>query len=66
MPANHQPDGSERGQLGERFAAPGRGVCGYCGDRIKSDGGYRALISDAHVVVACSSDHLEELIGQYR
>jgi hypothetical protein len=70
---NHQADVSERGRVGRAQAPGGRRVCGYCGDRITADGGYRALLassvsggSDAQVVVACSRDHLEELIRRYR
>ncbi|HJP73730.1 MAG TPA: hypothetical protein VJ914_05645 [Pseudonocardiaceae bacterium] len=74
MPANnHQADVSQGERAGRTKVPGGRRVCGYCGDRITADGGYRALLSnsvsggsDAQVVVACSRDHLEELIRRYR
>lgn len=60
----------EQNRVGGRTSTRGRSVCDYCGDRLKADGGYRALVptsgqGKARVVVACSRDHLEELIKRY-
>jgi predicted amidophosphoribosyltransferase len=69
---NDQSDGSDHDRFCGRSSPHGRRVCDYCGAQIRSDGGYRALLSvaagqvDPLVVVACSRDHLEELISQHR
>lgn len=72
MPGNEQDRDRDREQRARLPAQGGRWVCDYCGTRIKSDGGYRALITatlthaEPRTVVACSSNHLEELIKKYR